>query len=375
MKIIKCNLENAENDKEIRRQKNLEKDRRYRLKNLEKIREAKRARYAANKEKAKAKRDANKEKTKARYESKKEIIEERSRAWYVANKEAVKEKYQKQRQLHTASNEKKLRQRRKNWTPAQEIALINFLKENVEFEKPTAQAFYKRFVQNSDLNGDWKMVRLKMYNMRRTYKNTKEWLKTIDTTMTNADEIKYAVCSKFRFYYEFEKIFGSNTLNLFQYAKLNSETISDQTSNEASITIDKTDNAAFKIYYNKMPSRSHDRSSFVSETLLSRTGNELIKNIQCNFSTTCCSEACLRSVVSGMAQYQADIFTLGKEKFNYDAIVREKQIQLLSRKVSIQEKELDLMKGDLSNQEHLKILELEKKEETAMIELELKYKN
>ncbi|XP_037942115.1 uncharacterized protein LOC119675018 isoform X2 [Teleopsis dalmanni] len=348
-----------------------------------------RARYEAKKhifqEQSKAryqaKKDSLREQSRARYAANKDAIKQRAREKYAANKESIKAKCRAIKkamieEFERNGNCKYKKRPNKMWKPTEERALMNFLKENTEFEKPTAKVFYDRFLHDSGVNADWKMVRSKMFNMRKTYKKTKEWLKNEGTAITDSEELKNAIRNKFRFYYDFEIIFGSNSINLCQIANTDSETKTNQAAtSEASVTIVKNENEASEICYDKMLSASNDRSISVSETLLSETENQPTEDVLEYSSSNCCSGVCLRLTALNMVQNREDILTLSMEKMSYDLVFRKKKLHLLYRQAALQEEELKLKERVLKSQEHLKILELQKREEIAMAELELKYKN
>ncbi|XP_037942117.1 eukaryotic translation initiation factor 3 subunit A-like isoform X3 [Teleopsis dalmanni] len=328
-----------------------------------------------------AKKDSLREQSRARYAANKDAIKQRAREKYAANKESIKAKCRAIKkamieEFERNGNCKYKKRPNKMWKPTEERALMNFLKENTEFEKPTAKVFYDRFLHDSGVNADWKMVRSKMFNMRKTYKKTKEWLKNEGTAITDSEELKNAIRNKFRFYYDFEIIFGSNSINLCQIANTDSETKTNQAAtSEASVTIVKNENEASEICYDKMLSASNDRSISVSETLLSETENQPTEDVLEYSSSNCCSGVCLRLTALNMVQNREDILTLSMEKMSYDLVFRKKKLHLLYRQAALQEEELKLKERVLKSQEHLKILELQKREEIAMAELELKYKN
>ncbi|XP_037942125.1 uncharacterized protein LOC119675024 [Teleopsis dalmanni] len=267
----------------------------------------------------------------------------------------------------------------KKWMPAEEAALINFLKENVDFEKPTAQVFYKRFLQSSAVIADWKIVRSKVRNMRTTYSKTREWINTVGKVMADDETVETTTHNMCRFYYDFEEIFGSNifstssNLDSFQTTIVNLGTLSDQTCDEPCIAMVKTEKEEIENVDVNMT--SHDRSFSGSQTLSSHAEIQPFEDIPDNIPTTNCSEAYFGTAMSEMAQTQAEILKLKKEKMQFDTMFKEKIMQLLERQIAIQENKLELKKTELSSQEHLKILELEMKERIAMKELELKYKS
>ncbi|XP_036322165.1 uncharacterized protein LOC118736179 [Rhagoletis pomonella] len=77
----------------------------------------------------------------------------------------------------------------KRWTMIEERQLIEFLMENRDFEKPTAQAFYTRFLEELD----WKRVRSKVRNMRVNYNTAKQWEGSTGAGSMDGDTIKSKV--------------------------------------------------------------------------------------------------------------------------------------------------------------------------------------
>ncbi|XP_037942156.1 caldesmon-like [Teleopsis dalmanni] len=375
-------LQNVEEIKEKQKPKYADKKKARYEANKDIIKERSRKRYWANndilKERARAKYAANKdvrERNRSYYKANKDHINEQKRARRAAKSDDTKAKFKANKkiaeEIRNIKRKVKSKRKLKMWTPEEEAALVNFLKQNIEFLKPTARVYYNRFLQSSGVNADWRMVRSKMFTMRKTYKNTKEWLNTVGAAKADNRKIRNTVLSKCPFYYDFEKFFESNSFNVFQFDNIQSETISDQTSNEASITIVKTENEAFEIYYDKMPSASHDNRFSLSET----SNHQTIKNVPENISITCCSGVCLCLIVSELIQSRAKILKLGIEQMKFDKIFREKQIQLQERQMAVQEKDLEEKEKGLKSQEHLKLLEFEMKETLAITELELRYKN
>ncbi|XP_037942159.1 uncharacterized protein LOC119675049 isoform X1 [Teleopsis dalmanni] len=278
------------------------------------------------------------------------------------------------------SEHSKLREKIKMWMPAEETALVNFLKENVEFEKPTSRVYYNRFLQSSGVDADWKIVRLKVLNMRKTYKKTKEWLDTVGEAMADDESVGNAIRNMCPLYYDIEKVFGSNFINSptksnrLQPIIVKSESISDQNFDDASNTIVKTENEEFENVYDNMQGASQDRSFSLTETMSSHAENHCTKDVFDNNHSTKCSGAYFGTAVSEMVQSHAESLKLKKKKMDIDSNFREKEMQLLERQVAVQEKEIAFKEMELKSQEYLKILELEMKERIAMKELELKYK-
>lgn len=53
--------------------------------------------------------------------------------------------------------------------------MLDFLRENQPYEKPSAQLFYKRYIEQKGVETDWKIIRAKVHNMRKSYSNAKAW--------------------------------------------------------------------------------------------------------------------------------------------------------------------------------------------------------
>ncbi|XP_037942128.1 uncharacterized protein LOC119675026 [Teleopsis dalmanni] len=282
----------------------------------------------------------------------KEIIKERKRGINAANRENMKVNSKKHCQLHIGNSEINTMQEMdhsiKAWTQAEETSLISFLKENIHFEKPTAQVFYENFLHSSAVLTDWKMVRSKVLRMQTTYNNTKDWLSTVGGTMTNNDTVENAIRNMCPFYYDFDKIFGSNIFN--------SSAILDNSE------IDK-DDGCFNIV-----NTENEEIENINET-------PPIKDLGSKVSNPMCSEVCFRLAVSEVVQSQAEILKLKEEKMDAEANFKEKQIELLLRQVIVKENQLDFKEKELQSHERVKKLELEMYERIAMKELELKYKN
>uniref|UniRef100_A0A034WLV6 Uncharacterized protein n=1 Tax=Bactrocera dorsalis TaxID=27457 RepID=A0A034WLV6_BACDO len=97
----------------------------------------------------------------------------------------------------------------KRWKVAEEKALIEFLLENRDFEKPSARLFYNRFANEKQILVEWKSARSKVRNMRPTYNKAKEWEGSTGAGCMDGDTIKSVLLKKFRYFYEFDDIFGA----------------------------------------------------------------------------------------------------------------------------------------------------------------------
>ncbi|KNC22109.1 hypothetical protein FF38_06438, partial [Lucilia cuprina] len=78
----------------------------------------------------------------------------------------------------------------RKWTIPEEKALIEFLMENRDFEKPSTQVFYKRFCEEKQLSMHWTQVRSKVRNMRVSYNKAKAWEGSTGAGSMQGDTVK-----------------------------------------------------------------------------------------------------------------------------------------------------------------------------------------
>ncbi|XP_049306211.1 uncharacterized protein LOC125776714 [Bactrocera dorsalis] len=71
---------------------------------------------------------------------------------------------------------RKRQQPNKKWKESEVHSIIEFLMEEPEFEAPTAQLFYKRFLRNSQLDVSWDLVRWKVRHLKAQYRKANDWL-------------------------------------------------------------------------------------------------------------------------------------------------------------------------------------------------------
>ncbi|XP_050339026.1 uncharacterized protein LOC126765343 [Bactrocera neohumeralis] len=101
----------------------------------------------------------------------------------------------------------------RKWTDNENESLINFLRDNSPLEKPTAQHYYKRFLNRTGSDLHWTLVRCKVKNLRLQYTKAKSWQNTTGNgTMDNCDTTKNAIVRMCVRYDDLEDIFGYREL-------------------------------------------------------------------------------------------------------------------------------------------------------------------
>ncbi|KAI8126644.1 hypothetical protein FF38_03737 [Lucilia cuprina] len=76
----------------------------------------------------------------------------------------------------------------KRWTDAEIKQLLEYLQERQGFEKPTAQIFYRKFLQVTELDASWDIVRWKVKNLKSNYNKAETWRKSTGAGLLEADE-------------------------------------------------------------------------------------------------------------------------------------------------------------------------------------------
>ncbi|XP_049310693.1 uncharacterized protein LOC125778155 [Bactrocera dorsalis] len=64
----------------------------------------------------------------------------------------------------------------KKWKESEVHSIIEFLMEEADFEAPTAQLFYKRFLHKTQLDVSWDLVWWKVRHLKAQYRKANDWL-------------------------------------------------------------------------------------------------------------------------------------------------------------------------------------------------------
>ncbi|XP_065361364.1 uncharacterized protein LOC135955019 [Calliphora vicina] len=243
----------------------------------------------------------------------------------------------------------------KKWTVAEEKALIEFLLNNRDVEKPTSQLFYRRFCKESNLNIQWKTVRSKVKNMRYSFYRARDFESETNGVLDNEDT-KSMVLKKCGYYHELEQIFGHHVIQL----PVKDECFQSEPNNTFdSITIE-SDNTTDKSDDDNFPTTSK-----IPEPEMLVIKPNLINLNHCPMND---SEFSIKCEEMGVDVKELRI----KDKLKVmELLIKEKRIQLKEKELSSKE---NIKIHQLNSREKLKILEMEMKERLTMEELKLKYK-
>ncbi|XP_046803704.1 uncharacterized protein LOC124419182 [Lucilia cuprina] len=257
--------------------------------------------------------------------------------------------------INTQEKKNKRQQRTipKKWDHNDEAAIINFLKQNREFEKPTQRIFYTKFIMENGLDDiHWKLVYYKVRNMRTVYRRAKEYQKQRESVNEmDAEAVKNVMLKICWYVEEFDVLFPNE--------------MSEHKRTDVEITnSDKEDETSKQEFF-------------------SNTTNHIN-----NIATTTFNEQIVpeepvmtylpRSIKKDILAVQTGKFNFKRRKFDKESTIKQKQLELARNKFEFEvEKfrlEMRLKEKEIESQEKLKIMELQMKERIAMKELALKEK-
>ncbi|KAM7355936.1 uncharacterized protein ACRADG_001844 [Cochliomyia hominivorax] len=102
--------------------------------------------------------------------------------------------------------------KRKKWADTEIQKLLKYLLEQQEFEKPTAQVFYRTFLATCDIDATWDIIRWKVRYLKTTYIKAESWRRTTEAKLLETNEgasvLQDTLRKRCRFYDELHRIFG-----------------------------------------------------------------------------------------------------------------------------------------------------------------------
>ncbi|XP_065354146.1 uncharacterized protein LOC135948677 [Calliphora vicina] len=260
--------------------------------------------------------------------------------------------------------EKKTRKRNrfnpvKKWDHNDEAAIINFLKQHREFEKPTARMYYTKFTSENAMDIYWKLVYYKVRNMHTVYRRAKEYqMNRGETNDMDAEAMRNIMLKICWYVDDFDLLFpneiddniGPNSQEPSSDDGDESESSNKEYDNikkyeNINIENNNLPNNSFNVkYLREEPSVCYFPKSIGRDILAVQTGKYNFKR-RIFFKETTKKQQEL--------ELARENFNMEKEKFQLEMKIKEKQF---------------------NTQEKLKIMELQMKERIAMKELELKEK-
>ncbi|XP_050323286.1 uncharacterized protein LOC126755046 [Bactrocera neohumeralis] len=172
--------------------------------------------------------------------------------------------------------------------------------------------------------------------MRSAYNKAKEWEGSTGAGYVDGDTIKNVLLKKFRYFYEFDDIFG---------ARLNACAVVEEIMESADTTIEVLSPVQIEI-------------PIVNETVTTPRQRGIYS----------------RTAASDIMQIHGEIMTLRKQKLEAELTAREREFEQKEKELQLKAKEVELKEIEILALKNIKQLELQMKERIAMEELKLKYK-
>ncbi|KAI8123109.1 Palmitoyltransferase ZDHHC6 [Lucilia cuprina] len=220
----------------------------------------------------------------------------------------------------------------KKWSRSEEISLINYIKQNPDFEKPTGRIYYTKFLSTTQIGIDWKLVRSKVRNMRVTYRKAKEY--EINKNYFNSsgfNTVRNKVLKKCWFVDHFDVLFPNEIDN----------------------------------YINKKPENNKTDKSFSDEE--EKEEDELSSNSSSS-----------NSIDRPILRVQKDMCSFKQKRRKTYTSIKEQELELAREKLAFDKEkfrqELRIKEMEIASQEKTMLMELQMKERIATKELELKEK-
>ncbi|XP_067626214.1 uncharacterized protein [Eurosta solidaginis] len=262
----------------------------------------------------------------------------------------------------------------RRWTKAEENALVKFLLANRDFERPTAQSYYRQFLEEAGMRVEWKLLRAKVRNMRTRYAKAKEWHDSTSVLSMDEEILKANLLKMFAYYYQFEVLFGGESMAATEFAEESLCTVSNDscgsvqikteltTSPMHSLLVDSAEQTQAKITY------SADRTEQIQHKVTYSA--DRAEQIQHKVNYSCTAAAAIREIYSELQNLQ-------REKMEQDIKMREREMNIREREVALREREIELKAKELEVKERLTLREREvrvKERELSLREREIEFK-
>ncbi|XP_065355249.1 uncharacterized protein LOC135949581 [Calliphora vicina] len=286
---------------------------------------------------------------------------------------------------------KRNREKRNNkrWTDNEIKQLLQYLQEQPDFEKPTAQIFYRQFLKASNLDATWDLCRWKIKNLRTTYKKAETWRRSnglFETDPAVQDKLR-KIC---RFYDDLHCVFAQRFSD-FPDELFDSASTTDMSFNRTSLTestmddsIDEFHLAAVKSEANDdieeqtpllVPLRSETTSPVSSVPAEPQDDERVINHKDENVQL---KPDAFKNSLDEISQKNREQSTFLKMRLEFEKDRFQKEFELKERKFAEEIKErrekFELKKLEMEQEKHLRILQLEKEERIETFEIKMRYR-
>ncbi|XP_037946998.1 uncharacterized protein LOC119678949 [Teleopsis dalmanni] len=275
----------------------------------------------------------------------------------------------------------------KKWSEEENMAILDYIYENGNFEKPTAKLYYLKLLNDIKIDSTWDLVKYKMRYYRRLYEKANQWMKSgkADPTGDNSEikAIVHKICPHYKLLSEIFEKKSQNDSVVMSNSELEYE---DPLESEIEVTI-KDEYAEIST---PLSSPHLDQEQAQYDSIVSPDGTPVPTNWSAelpgtsgevnahNSSADLAMRKEPKSALNKLAALEAERISITSKKLEQENKHFEQNLELQKEKFKfekeIQREHLRLEEQKIKHEFELKKLELEQKERLAMKELDLKYK-
>uniref|UniRef100_A0A0K8UMH0 Uncharacterized protein n=3 Tax=Bactrocera latifrons TaxID=174628 RepID=A0A0K8UMH0_BACLA len=250
---------------------------------------------------------------------------------------------------------KKRQQPNKKWKEWEVLLIIDYLKKEPEFEAPTARFYYKRFLEKSQLDASWELVRWKVRHLKAQYSKVNDWLASNGAGLmdkTYGSTIAPKIAKMCPYFQQLREIFGKRVCTI----------------ESLMITPDVVDSASSQLCpASPAPIKVEAEAEKVEATCVSLT-NIATSSVPDSTPSSAFQRTISRvpkASIGQMAAVQMQRIAIEEKKLQFE---REK----FEHDKKVQEKNLDVEIKKLEMEYKWKTLELEMRERVAKYEIDKK---
>ncbi|KAL7726167.1 hypothetical protein ACLKA6_002669 [Drosophila palustris] len=258
----------------------------------------------------------------------------------------------------------------KKWSDKEVGEILNYMQVHRNIEKPTAQIYYKKLLEQTKIEVTWNLVRYKVRHLRTGWQKANLFSKSTGAGVEEGDAettVRAKLLKMCPYYDQLDDIYsGGKDVNV---VVVESEDRPLWTSDNSVVDQESIVEALFLIELDD--SSNLNDSNFTELSFVEKTKMKARKT----------SLAQLVSIESNLSQFredrlkQVDQFVWNKELEERKLRLEEDRKEMDERKLRLEERQMDLKEKQADNEFKLKQQELEQKERILKLELELKYKN
>ncbi|XP_054081588.1 uncharacterized protein LOC114805224 isoform X2 [Zeugodacus cucurbitae] len=249
------------------------------------------------------------------------------------------------------------------------------MRYNRPIEKPTAQVYYRQFLETQNLKMDWSLVRLKARHLRQTYEKAQAWQNSTAAGAMQTGESTESIISRIcPFFNDLKDIFGDkvfkskafvlHTEDLDVDSQIPTLDLVDVCSkNNSTSTTDHFDDGSNSTTTANVVTTPAVVGSFQKVSLSPESTCNTPKRRKGIFS---------RTGLDVVLSMHSDYVKAKQQKLELEIKMKDRELALKEKEFDLQYQKFLFEKEKSLSEERIRILEIEMKEKVALRELEMK---